>query len=273
MYFLNEIMSFLPIFILSLIQGITEFLPISSSGHLYVASEFLDSQEHSLLIHVSLHLGTLGAVLFYFSKETKILLFNSHRIFSNKSDQNTLFTKHIAVATIPIVIVGGLLFMLGFAEILRNLQVIALATILFGVLLYFADIKSTNDLTIEELTIQKSFLIGMFQILSIIPGASRAGIVYTGSRFLSLNRIAATRFSMILSIPVIIMSSAIPIIELVKTPTKENFMMSAIGFGVSFIVAYFSIDLLLKWLRSHSMTPFVIYRIIFGSILLYITLQ
>jgi len=272
MYFLYKIMSFLPIFILGLIQGITEFLPISSSGHLLVTGKFLDFKQQSLLIDVSLHLGTLGAVLLYFSKESKILLLNAHSVFTNRSDKNTLFTRHILFATAPIVIVGGLLFVFGIADILRNLQVIALATILFGVLLYFADIKSNDHIAIKELTVQKSFLIGMFQILSIIPGTSRAGIVYTGSRFLNLNRIEAARFSMILSIPVIILSSAIPIIQLVKTPTQENFILSVVGFVVSFVVAYFSIDLLLKWLKSHSMTPFVIYRIIFGSVLLYITL-
>ena len=272
MYFLNKIMSFLPIFILSFIQGITEFLPISSSGHLLAIGQFLNFQQQSLLIDVSLHLGTLGAVLFYFSKETKILLLNAHGIFSNKTDEQ-IFTKHITLAAIPIVIVGGLLFLLGIADILRNLQMIALSTIIFGILLFFADTESKKNLTIKDLTVQKSLIIGLFQVLSVIPGTSRAGIVYTGSRFLNLNRIEAARFSMILSIPVIIISSAIPIIELIKTPTTENFMLSAIGFIVSFIVAYFSIDLLLKWLKSHSMTPFVIYRIIFGSILLYITLQ
>ena len=265
-------MSFLPIFILGLIQGITEFLPISSSGHLLVAGKFLDFKQQSLLIDVSLHLGTLGAVLLYFSKESRILLLNTHSVFTNRSDENALFTKNILFATVPIVIVGGLLFVFGIADILRNLQVISLATILFGVLLYFADIKSSGHVTIKELNVQQSFLIGIFQILSIIPGTSRAGIVYTGSRFLNLNRIEAAKFSMILSIPVIILSSAIPIIELVKTPTQENFIFSVVGFVVSFIVAYFSIDLLLKWLKSHSMTPFVIYRIIFGSTLLYITL-
>ena len=265
-------MSFLPIFILGLIQGITEFLPISSSGHLLVVGKFLDFKQQSLLIDVSLHLGTLGAVLVYFSKESKILLLNAHNVFTDKSDENTLFTKHILVATVPISIVGGLLFLFGIAEILRNLQIIALATILFGVLLYFADTKSNDYVSIRELTVRKSFLIGIFQTLSIIPGTSRAGIVYTGSRFLNLNRIDAAKFSMILSIPVIILSSAIPIIQLVKTPTQENFILSITGFVISFIIAYFSIDLLLKWLKSHSMTPFVIYRIIFGSALLYITL-
>ena len=265
-------MSFLPIFILGLIQGITEFLPISSSGHLLVAGKLLDFKQQNLLIDVSLHLGTLGAVLLYFSKESRILLLNAHSVFTNRSDENALFTKHILFATIPIVIIGGLLFVFGIADILWNLQVIALATILFGVLLYFADISSSGHLAIKELTVQKSFLIGMFQILSIIPGTSRAGIVYTGSRLLNLNRIEAAKFSMILSIPVIILSSAIPIIQLVKTPTQENFILSVIGFFVSFLVAYFSIDFLLRWLKSHSMTPFVIYRIIFGSILLYITL-
>ena len=272
MYFLYKIMSFLPIFILGLIQGITEFLPISSSGHLLVAGKFLDFKQQSLMIDVSLHLGTLGAVLLYFSKESRILLLNTHSVFTNRSDENALFTKHILFATIPIVIIGGLLFVFGIADILRNLQVIALATILFGILLYFVDIRSGGHLSIKELNVKKSFLIGIFQILSIIPGTSRAGIVYTGSRLLNLNRIEAAKFSMILSIPVIILSSAIPIIELVKTPTQENFIFSVLGFIVSFIVAYFSIDLLLKWLKSHSMTLFAIYRIIFGSILLYITL-
>ena len=161
--------------------------------------KFLDFKQQSLLIDVSLHLGTLGAVLLYFSKESKILLLNSHSIFTNRSDKNALFTKHTIFATVPIVIIGGLLFVFGIADILRNLQVIALATILFGVLLYFADISSSGHLAIKELTVQKSFLIGMFQILSIIPGTSRAGIVYIGSRFLNLNRIDAARFSMILS--------------------------------------------------------------------------
>ena len=273
MYFLNKIMSFLPIFILGIIQGITEFLPISSSGHLVVAGKFLDFQHQSLLIDVSLHLGTLGAVLLYFNKETKILLLNTHNIFLKKSDKNALFTKHILIATVPVVVIGGILFLFGIADILRNLQVIALSTILFGVLLYFADRRSNNHITINDLTMKKSFLIGLFQILSIIPGTSRAGIVYTGSRFLNLNRIDAAKFSIILSIPVIILSSAIPIIQLIKMPTKEYFILSIVGFFISFIVAYFSIDLLLKWLKSHSMTPFVIYRIIFGSLLLYITLQ
>tara|TARA_B100000965_G_C19369476_1_gene659654 strand:- start:29 stop:829 length:801 start_codon:yes stop_codon:yes gene_type:complete len=266
-------MSFLPIFILGIIQGITEFLPISSSGHLVVAGKFLDFKQQSLLIDVSLHLGTLGAVIVYFSRETKILLMNIHCIFQNKSDEQTLFTRHIITATAPIVIIGGIIFLFGVADIFRNLQIIALATILFGILLYFADVKSNDGIKLKDLTMQKSFLIGIFQILSIIPGTSRAGIVYTGSRFLNLNRVEAARFSMILSIPVIILSSAIPIIQLLKTPTQEHLVLSIIGFIISFIVAYFSIDLLLKWLKSHSMTPFVIYRIILGSILLYITLQ
>ena len=266
-------MSFLPIFILGIIQGITEFLPISSSGHLIVAGKFFAFNQQSLLIDVSLHLGTLGAVLLFFREETKILLLNSHNVFTAKSDQNTLFTKNIFFATVPIVIVGGFLFVFGIAEILRNLQIIALATIFFGVLLYFADLKSSGNISSKELTISKSLLIGIIQILSIIPGTSRAGVVYTGCRFLNLNRIDAARFSMLLSIPVIILSSAIPIIQLVKTPTQENFALSIIGFIVAFLVAYFSIELLLKWLKSHSMIPFVIYRIIFGSMLLYITLQ
>ena len=273
MYFLNKIMSFLPIFILGIIQGITEFLPISSSGHLLVVGKFLDFKQQSLLIDVSLHLGTLGAVMVYFSRESRILLLNAHNIFQNKPDEQALFTKHIFAATIPIVIIGGILFLFGIADILRNLQVIALATILFGILLYFADVKSNDEIKVKDLTTQKSFLIGIFQILAIIPGTSRAGIVYTGSRFLNLNRIEAARFSMILSIPVIILSSAVPVIQLIKTPTQEYFLFSIFGFFISFIVAYFSIDFLLKWLKSHSMTPFVIYRIIFGSILLYITLQ
>ena len=114
MYFLNKIMSFLPIFFLGLIQGIAEFLPISSSGHLLVAGKLLDFKQQSLLIDVSLHLGTLFAVILYFHKESKILLINTHTILQNKSDEQALFTKHIITATIPIVIIGGFLFSFGF---------------------------------------------------------------------------------------------------------------------------------------------------------------
>ena len=169
-------------------------------------------------------------------------------------------------------IVGGLLFLTGYADILRNIKIVGLATIIFGLLLYYSDsYTNANAKGIERLSIKSALIIGLFQILAIIPGASRAGVVYSGSRIIGLNRIEAAKLSILLSIPVILISSAIPILKLIESPTSTNVSSSFFGFFISFFVAYISIDYLLKWLKKNTMKPFVIYRIVIGThILIYL---
>jgi undecaprenyl-diphosphatase len=261
-------MAFLPILLLGIIQGITEFLPISSSGHLLIAAEIMSFPE-SLMLDISLHLGSLVAVIIYFRNDIKVLVFLilPFSIKLSKDEKNLAFC--LIVGTLPVVIVGGLLFLTGYADILRNIKIVGLATIIFGLLLYYSDsYTNANTKSIEKLTMKNALIIGLFQILAIIPGASRAGVVYSGSRIIGLNRIEAAKLSILLSIPVILISSAIPILKLLESPTSTNISSSFFGFLISFFVAYVSIDYLLKWLKKNTMKPFVIYRIVVGTLIL-----
>jgi len=261
-------MHFFPVVILAIIQGITEFLPISSSAHLLITAKIMNFNE-SLSLDISLHMGTLMAVLIYFRIETlDFVKFMISFVKSNKKSK-TKINQNLIVASLPIFFIGGLAYVTGFAEILRNIHFIGLATIVFGLALYFADIKSHEEnLTLNNLSTKKSIIIGIFQIFAIIPGASRAGVVYTGSRIVGLNRVEAAKFSMLLSIPVIIISASIPINEIANNSIQINFFNLFIGFFVAFITAYLSISILLRWVKNNSMTPFVVYRIILGSIIL-----
>tara|TARA_B100001564_G_C20474169_1_gene594037 strand:- start:63 stop:854 length:792 start_codon:yes stop_codon:yes gene_type:complete len=254
-----------PVILLAIIQGITEFLPVSSSAHLIVASDFIEITHDTIALDVSLHLGTLLAVIVYFRSD--ILLIMNGLIDSKSKGRNTAI--QIFIASVPIIILGGLAFMTGIVEYIRNIQVIALSTIIFGIVLYYADIQNDNKTkTIDKLKARESFIIGLFQVLAIIPGTSRSGIVYSGGRFLNISRIEALRFAMLLSIPTILLSSFIPTYKFIESPSSEFLLMGTVGFIVSFATAYLSISLLISWVRKFSMISFVVYRIILGSVLL-----
>jgi len=265
-------MLILPIIILGLIQGITEFLPISSSAHLIIAPYLFDFENQGLVIDVCLHIGTLLAVTFYFKKEVFGYLVAIPKLFNSENIQETRNLKNLIIATVPIVLVGGLIFILDLTHFLRNLQVIGFATIFFGILLYFADIKNNQINELSKISYKQIFIIGCSQILAIIPGTSRAGIIYTTSRFYKISRVEATKFSMLLSIPTILISSFIPLIEILdkKDVTFTSDAIAAVL--VAFITAMFAIKFLMKWVSSHTMLPFVIYRIILGSIILILAL-
>ena len=258
-------MYFFPVILLSIIQGITEFLPVSSSAHLIIASDFIEFTFENIALDVSLHLGTLLAVIVYFKSD--ILLIMNGIIDSKSKGRNTAIK--IFIATVPIIVLGGLAFLSGIVDYFRNIQVIALSTIFFGIVLYYADIQNVEkNKTIDELKIGESFIIGLFQVLAIIPGTSRSGIVYSGGRFLNISRIEAIRFAMLLSIPTILLSAFIPTYKFIKNPSSEFLLIGTVGFIISFITAYISISLIMSWVKNFSMIPFVVYRIILGSILL-----
>ena len=265
-------MSFLPILVLSVTQGLLEFLPISSSGHLVVFGYFLNFSDHELLLDVSMHLGSLCAVCLYFKREILDILKGLPGLISNEKNENELLSSNVILSSIPIIVIGGIIFLTGLADKLRNIEIIALSTIVFALLLYYADKDQIGKgKSIRELKSAEAILVGLAQVFSVIPGASRAGVVFTAARFLKINRVESARYAMIISIPVILMSSAIPIIELIREPIVQNIFYAVTGFLVSAFVAYFSIAVLLRFLQSYSMLPFVIYRIIFGTILLYIS--
>ena len=271
-YFWREFMSFLPILILSVTQGLLEFLPISSSGHLVVFGYFLNFRDHGLLLDVSMHLGSLSAVCLYFKNEILNILRGLPGLINEEKTENETLSLNVFLSSIPIIFIGGIIFLTGLADKLRNIEIIALSTIVFALLLYYADKDQLEKgKSIKELKSNEAILVGFAQVFSIIPGASRAGVVFTATRFLKFNRVESAKYAMIISIPVILVSSAIPIIELAREPVMQNIFYALIGFLISAFVAYFSIAVLLRFLQSYSMLPFVIYRIVFGTILLYIS--
>ena len=247
------------IFILSLIQGITEFLPISSSSHLILASEYLDFKNQNLSIDVSLHIGSFIAVIFYFYKD--IINF-----FENKF----LFLK-IFISSIPVIIFGYILINLGVMERIRNLEVIAWTTFLFGLLLFVSDKFKIDKKLKKDFTYQKALFIGILQILSLVPGVSRSGIAITAARFLNFKRIDSAKISFLISIPIL---GAVSIFGLKNIIFSDDVVFTNLNLAaifLSFLISYITIKYFLIYINKFSLNIFVFYRVVLGVILLFIT--
>ena len=251
------IYNFLEITLLSIIQGISEFLPVSSSAHLYLVSEIYQFRSQSLMTDVALHLGSLIAIIFFFRNE----LIN---IFENK---NLLYL--LVLGSVPLIIVGLLIFSTGLINNLRNLEVVAWTNLIFAIILFIADKFRVRKKLNTNLNIKSILFIGLFQILSIIPGVSRSGIVITAGRFLNFDRFDSTKISFYLSIPAIAGASILTLKDLTYETINFNIViLFAIIFA--FIVSYLAIKYFLIFTKKFSMTIFVIYRIILSLILFYI---
>ena len=257
-------MDTLQLVLLSVIQGLTEFLPVSSSAHLVLLSEFLRQEDQGIIFDVGVHFGTLIAAIVYFRSDVKTMLIN---LISEKlaSPGNNL-TINLVVAVFPILVVG--FFLRDSIDLkLRNSEVIAYATILFGLLLYLAQLNKGKE-DVDFLSLPRAFVIGLFQCLALIPGTSRSGITITAGLFLGLSATAASRFSFLLAIPTI---GAIALVELVRfsfLDLSQNGIELLIATTISFLVAYISIDLFLRLIERIGFTPFVIYRLLLGGWLL-----
>ena len=251
--------------LLAMIQGLTEFLPISSSAHLILLSEILGWNDQGLIFDISLHFGTLLAVIFYFKNDIYQMFSHSHF-----KDISTLINSPlgiISIATLPIVIVGGLFS--GFIEEnLRSSFVIALATVFFGVLLYLSDRKTHLAIEKKVMTVGLGLIIGLSQILAVIPGTSRSGITITAALFLGFSRTEAARFSFLLSIPVIIAGNILGIYEFSRIDGMIfDYSDLLLGIGISFVIAYLTIKWFISFVERIGMLPFVIYRIFLGVII------
>ena len=246
------------IFILSLIQGITEFLPISSSSHLILSSEYLNFKNQNLSIDVSLHIGSFIAVIFYFYKD----LIN---FFENKF----LFFK-IFISSIPVITVGYILINLGVMEKIRNLEVIGWTTFLFGLLLFISDkFKIEKDIE-KDFTLQKAIFIGILQILSLVPGVSRSGIAITAARFLNFKRIDSAKISFLISIPILGAVSIYGIKNIIFSENMGFAKINLIAIFLSFLVSFITIKYFLVYIKKFSLNIFVFYRIVLGAILLFL---
>ena len=244
------------ILILSLVQGITEFLPISSSSHLILISDFLDFKNQNLSIDVSLHIGSFIAVLLYFYKD--ILNF-----FDNK----ILFFR-IFISSIPLMIIGFFLVETGFVEKIRNLKIIAWTTVIFGFLLFLSD-KFKLEKNIEKnFTMKSAIFIGLFQVLSLIPGVSRSGIAITASRFLNFKRVDAAKISFLLSIPILGAVSLFGLKNLIFSENSYFTVSNLIAIFFSFLTSLVTIKYFLIYIKKFNLNIFVYYRIFLGLLLL-----
>ena len=248
----------LEVFLLSLIQGITEFIPVSSSSHLIIFSDFINFNNQSLNIDISLHIGSFLAVMFYFKRD--IINF-----IKNKN----LFLK-IIVASLPVMIIGFLLVQTNFIEKLRSLEVIGWTTLIFGILLYISDKQKLSKNIQFNFNYKSAIIIGLLQILSLIPGVSRSGISITGARFLQFKRVEAAKISFLLSIPTL---GAVTIFGLRNLYLSDNLELSVLNFisiVCSFIFSFVTIHFFLKYIQKFSLNLFVIYRLVLGIFLLFL---
>ena len=245
---------FIEILILSAIQGISEFLPISSSAHLILVSSLYDLKASSLLIDISLHLGSLLAMIFFFRKE----------LFDLKHNQKLL--KLIIIGSVPLILFGYILYSTELIYQLRNIKVIAWTTLFFGIVLYFADQRKIDQNISTNLNLRSIIIIGLFQILALIPGVSRAGITMTAARFLNFNRVDSGKISFLLSIPALSGASFLGLWD-ISSETIEINILIIIATILSFLFSYLTVKFFLNYLNKFSLKIFVVYRILIGIIL------
>ena len=242
------------IIILSAIQGVSEFIPVSSSAHLILVSSLYDFNSSSLLIDVSLHLGSLMAIIFFFKNE----------LFDVRNNKRLL--SLIILGSIPLIIVGYILYSTGLIYNLRNIKVIAWSTLIFGIILYIADRSRFDKKISTNLNFQSILFIGVFQILSLIPGVSRAGITITAARILKFNRVDASKISFLLSIPALAGASVLSMRDILNQPIDINHLVLTAIIS-SFIFSFLTVKFFLIYINKFSMSVFVIYRIILSLIL------
>jgi len=258
----------LHIAILALVQGITEFLPISSSGHLVLVPWALGWKDQGLMIDVGVHVGTLGAVMVYFRGDIYDMVNGLWRMAKGRGyDNGARLAVYLAVATIPVVIAGFVVNKI-FPDGIRSILVIGWATLGFGLLLWFTDKFGLTLKRIEHLKFFDVIAIGISQMLALIPGTSRSGITMTAGRLLGMERTDAARFSMLMSIPTIIAAGTLKGYELYKIGDASTASSALIAAALAFISALAAIFLMMAWLRKATFTPFVIYRALLGTLLL-----
>ncbi len=245
------------ILILSLIQGVSEFIPVSSSAHLYIISELFDFKNQSLMIDVGMHLGSLLAVLFYFKQDFL-------NILKNKQILNLM-----VIGSIPLIIAGFIIYTTGLIDFARNLKLLAWLSLIFAIVLYFADkVKVTKKID-TDLNLKTILIIGLFQIASLFPGVSRSGIVITAGRFLNFDRYDAAKISFYLSVPAIAGASFLSLKDVFTNDATFNSLIILSVF-LSFIFSYITIKYFLIFIKNFNFNLFVIYRIILSLFIFYI---
>ena len=262
-------MPILHLAILALVQGITEFLPISSSGHLVLVPYVMQWQDQGLMMDIAVHVGTLGAVMVYAWREIGMMLTGLWKLLRGRIDQGTRLMLQVIVGSIPVVIAGFMIAKYA-GGMLRSVEIIGWTTLGFGLLLGLADRVGMTVRRLEHMSYGSALAIGMAQVLALIPGTSRSGITMTMARFLGFERTDAARFSLLLSIPAIAGAGTLTGIDLWQSGDISLTRDVLVAIGLSFASALVAITLMMAWLKHAGFMPFVVYRVLLGILLLYL---
>ncbi len=264
-------MPILHLIIVALIQGITEFLPVSSSGHLILLPNLTGMEDQGQAIDVAVHVGTLGAVILYFRSDVKRALSGVPKVLRRQiDDQNAWLALCLIIATIPVIIAGLLLKLSGFDDALRSVAVVGWATLIFGIILYWADQSGSEEKRAESWSMKDALVMGLAQMLALIPGTSRSGVTITAARRLGYARPDAARLAMLMSIPTIAASGVLLGAGVAMDMNGALARDAAIAAVFAFGAALIALALMMRLLKSVSFTPYVIYRIALGITLLWI---
>ena len=256
MQYWSSMLSSIEILILSTIQGVFEFLPVSSAAHLVLVSKYYAFNNQSLLIDICLHLGSLIAIIIYFRND----LFN---FIKNKN-----FLIKILIGTTPIIPIGYIVYQTGMINHLRNLEIIGWMSLVFGVLLYISDKSKILKSIDKDFDNKSAIIIGLFQVLALIPGVSRSGITITSGRFLGFNRFDSAKISFFFSIPTLAVASILGIYNIYKVESPELNFLAIIAVIFSFIFSYITIALFMKFIKKFTLNIFIVYRIVLSLFIL-----
>lgn len=258
--------------IVALVQGITEFLPISSSAHLILLPRLTGLPDQGPVIDIAVHVGTLAAVMLYFRGEVAGMVRGGWAIVTRNNSEDIrpdrMLTWAVVIATVPVVIAGFIIARTGTLDALRSVTLIGWTTLVFGIVLWVADRFGPHTRALADLKVNQAVLIGLAQAISLIPGTSRSGITITAARALGFEREDAARFSMLLAIPTIAAAGLLTTLSVLEEGNLALGLDALVAAGLSFVSAYGAIMLFLRWARRATMTPFVIYRVILGTGLL-----
>ncbi|MBV7379691.1 undecaprenyl-diphosphate phosphatase [Maritimibacter dapengensis] len=264
-------MSLFHLLIVAIIQGLTEFLPVSSSGHLILLPNLTGMSDQGQFIDVAVHVGTLGAVILYFWRDVREGLLGVPRMLTGRIDTpGAKLAFLLAVATVPVILFGLVLKVTGLDEGMRSIAVIGWTMLGFGLVLYWVDQKGAEAKTDADWSLRDAIIMGLWQAVALIPGTSRSGATISGARALGYKREDGTRLAMLMSIPTILASGLLLGLEAAGDADWAAFRDGAIAAAMAFVAALLALSLMMRLLRSVSFTPYVIYRVILGVILLII---
>jgi undecaprenyl-diphosphatase len=255
------------ILLLSFIQGLTEFLPVSSSGHLVLIPALCGWRDQGLMMDVAAHIGTLGSVLVYFRRDVCALFKGSFSLLKGQLNENTHLLVTLVIATLPVILLG-IFFDKVVGDAFRSVTVIAWMSIVFGIILYSADRYGHLIETVADTNLKRAFFFGIAQCVALVNGVSRAGACITMGRFMSYKRTDAARFAFLMSIPTMSAAGTLKGYQLFKSGDLSMLNDAVMMASFSFIFGFCAIALMMRWLQKSTLTPFVIYRILLGGILL-----